>query len=97
MCIPPNRLNSLFEQALIKQRRDCLYHNKDDCKSLLVDHECKREDFPLNTTHVLEEHRDEVWYMAFSHDGTKLASASRDARVIIWDIQVFSFLSSISK
>jgi WD40 repeat protein len=41
---------------------------------------------------VFEEHQDEVWFMSFSHDGTKLASASRDARAIIWDVENYKLL-----
>ncbi|KAI8897964.1 WD40-repeat-containing domain protein [Globomyces pollinis-pini] len=92
MCIPPNRLNILLDQALQLQRQNCLYHNEDANECLLVDHSCQREKFPNHTTHLLEEHRDEVWFMAFSHDGTKLASASRDARAIIWDVENFKIL-----
>ena len=37
-------------------------------------------------TQVLDDHRDEVWHLQFSHDGTKLASASKDGTAIIWEI-----------
>ncbi len=37
-------------------------------------------------THRLAGHQDEVWFVRFSHDGLKLASASKDKNVIIWDI-----------
>ncbi|KAJ3303115.1 hypothetical protein HDV03_004194 [Kappamyces sp. JEL0829] len=87
MCIPPHRLNTLFEQALLLQQKNCVYHNQDTPTGLLNDHVCKRQDFPNHATHIFQEHRDEVWYMAFSHDGTRLASASRDARAIIWDVE----------
>jgi WD repeat-containing protein 26 len=33
---------------------------------------------PHVTTTILEVHSDEVWNVAWSHDGTRLASASRD-------------------
>ena len=49
---------------------------------------CERDDFPVTTTHILEEHTDEVWFLAYSPDGSMLASASKDARAIIWDAQV---------
>ncbi len=88
MCIPSRRLYKLLDQALELQRQNCIYHNVNDTSGLLKDHVCPRNDFPNYTTHIFEEHQDEVWYMSFSHDGTRLASASRDARAIIWDVTV---------
>ena len=36
---------------------------------------------------MLERHTDEVWFVAFSHDGRLLASASKDMLAIVWDVQ----------
>lgn len=33
---------------------------------------------PQHCVHTLEDHEDEVWYVAFSRDGKFLASASKD-------------------
>jgi WD40 repeat protein len=33
-----------------------------------------------------ETHKDEVWRIAWSHDGRYLASASRDKMVLLWTI-----------
>lgn len=41
---------------------------------------------PSETTQILTEHRDEVWYCQFSNDGTHLATGSKDGTIIIWDV-----------
>ena len=41
---------------------------------------------PHATTHILQEHSDEVWFLAYSHDGKYLATASKDATAIIWNV-----------
>lgn len=38
------------------------------------------------TTTILDGHTDEVWNIEWSHDGTYLASASKDKSVIIWRV-----------
>ncbi|CAI5506914.1 unnamed protein product [Closterium sp. Naga37s-1] len=35
---------------------------------------------------VLEQHSDEVWCVQFSHDGTRLATASKDHTAVVWQI-----------
>jgi WD repeat-containing protein 26 len=93
MCIPKNRLNTLIDQALYLQRQKCTFHNEDNSSGLLSDHVCSRENFPNTTSHILNEHEDEVWFMDFSKCGKRLASASKDARAIIWDVEVNSLLT----
>jgi WD40 repeat protein len=83
-------MNTLISQALEFQKHKCLYHVHDDSNGLLADHQCHRSGFPTHTAYIFDEHQDEVWYIAFSNDGTKLASASRDARAIIWDLNTYS-------
>ena len=36
---------------------------------------------------VLTDHTDEVWHVAFSHDGAMMASASKDHTAIIYSVQ----------
>lgn len=44
--------------------------------------------FPSEPLHVLTDHGDEVWYLKFSHNGTRLASGARDGQIIIWSLAV---------
>jgi len=41
-------------------------------------------DLSRATTTILQVHTDEVWNVAWSHDGLYLASASKDKSAIIW-------------
>ncbi|HKD38161.1 MAG TPA: WD40 repeat domain-containing protein, partial [Pirellulales bacterium] len=53
-----------------------------DIKQIVIDH-C---DLVWPRTTTLHGHRGTVWDLAISHDGHKLASASRDGTVCIWDV-----------
>jgi len=89
--IPQRRFSTLLAQSRLYQRHRCLYHNSpaDPISfSLFNDHMCDKEAFPRITTTILEVHSDEVWNVAWSHDGTHLASASKDKTAIIWRIGV---------
>jgi WD repeat-containing protein 26 len=83
--IPEHRLAHLLNQVKQSQINNCLYHNTAIPLSLYSDHLCDRNNFPLRTMLELESHSDEVWYLEFSHDGTKLATASKDQIVMIYD------------
>jgi len=54
---------------------------------LYSDHLCSRDAFPSLTTNILSEHSDEVWNIAWSHNGEYLASASKDKSAIIWQLR----------
>eukprot|EP00243_Klebsormidium_subtile_P002915 TRINITY_DN15944_c0_g1_i1.p1 TRINITY_DN15944_c0_g1~~TRINITY_DN15944_c0_g1_i1.p1 ORF type:complete len:606 (-),score=172.76 TRINITY_DN15944_c0_g1_i1:173-1990(-) len=102
--IPEKRLEVLVEQALAHQQAACEFHNtQDEAFCLFADHKCGRDQIPTETVQVLEAHTDEVWYLQFSHDGKKLASASKDNTVIIWevraanDVQVLHILQGHAK
>ncbi|KAG2061593.1 WD40 repeat-like protein [Suillus hirtellus] len=87
--IPQRRFSTLLTQSREYQRQRCLYHNSPvnpSSSSLFSDHTCDKESFPRITTTILEVHSDEVWNVAWSHDGTHLASASKDKTAIIWRI-----------
>jgi WD repeat-containing protein 26 len=93
--IPQRRFSTLLNQASLYQRQRCVYHNSPTTSSsfsLFTDHQCDKSAFPRVTTTILAIHTDEVWNLEWSHDGTCLASASKDKSAIIWRIGV-----SISK
>lgn len=85
--IPKNRLAALLDQVKQHQINGCLYHNTAAPPSLYGDHMCDRNNFPLYPNIQLTSHTNEIWYVEFSHDGTKLATASLDHTVIIHDVK----------
>lgn len=89
--IPQRRFATLLEQARHYQRERCIFHNapmNPASFSLFSDHQCDQNVFPRVTTARLEGHTDEVWNVAWSHDGLRLASASKDKTAIIWRMGV---------
>lgn len=94
--IPQHRLAILLENVKQSQINNCLYHNTADPPSLYSDHMCDRNDFPLQVTHDLNQHSDEVWYCEFSHDGTKLVTAGKDHTVLIYDTSDFRVLHRLN-
>ena len=57
---------------------------------------CSPDDFPSLTTVILDEHKDEVWYIEWSHDGNYIATASKDRTAVIWHIGVRLVLCRVS-
>ncbi|XP_075224042.1 WD repeat-containing protein 26 isoform X2 [Lycorma delicatula] len=58
--LPPRRLHTLLSQAVELQKHRCPYHNTKceeglDSISLLVDHHCSRDQFPCETTQILND------------------------------------------
>ena len=92
MVIPSRRLEKLLLQSLTHQEEHCVHYNvPDPWRNLLEDcHASTDQNLPQTTIHLLEDHRDEVWYIQFSHNGKHLASASKDKTVIIWDVSLAS-------
>ncbi|KAK4344200.1 hypothetical protein RND71_037294 [Anisodus tanguticus] len=87
--IPEKRLIHLVEQALQLQLESCMYHNSlVTDMSLLTDHECALDQIPSRTLQILQEHKDEVWFLQFSHNGKYLASSSADCSIIIWEVKL---------
>ena len=87
--LPEHRLAILLQQVKQNQISNCLYHNTATSPSLYQDHSCDRNNFPVRTIMELEDHSGEVWFVKFSHDGTRLASAGQDGTVIIYEVPSF--------
>ena len=87
--IPEHRLAELMTQVKDFQVMSCQYHNSSAWPTLYQDHICERSEVPLDLVTVLEGHQNEVWYLAFSNDGTRLATAGMDKTVIIYDTTYF--------
>ncbi|KAI5780824.1 WD40 domain-containing protein [Geopyxis carbonaria] len=95
--LPAHRLASLLQQVKETQISNCLYHNASNPPSLYSDHTCDRNQYPMLTTQVLANHADEVYCVKFSNDGQRLASASRDKSIIIWDVENFQPLHTLAE
>lgn len=95
--IPEHRLAVLLDQVKEGWISNCLYHNTAASPSLYVDHGCDRDDFPSKTVLELRHHTDEVWFLRFSHDGTKLATTSKDATVVIYDTTTFKVQHTLAE
>ncbi|KAA8528888.1 hypothetical protein F0562_033624 [Nyssa sinensis] len=86
--VPERRLEHLVEQALDVQRDGCVFHNTLDSElSLYSDHQCGRNQIPSQTLQILRAHKDEVWFLQFSHNGKYMASSSKDQSAIIWEVK----------
>ncbi|XP_050073988.1 WD repeat-containing protein 26 homolog [Anopheles maculipalpis] len=95
--LPPRRLRSLLVQAVELQNERCQCHDMTwstsiDSVSLLVDHNCSADGFPLQPLQVLNDHSDEVWFCKFSPDGRRLATGSKDNSVIVWEVDPVKLL-----
>jgi len=86
--IPNTRLETLVEQALTAQIRNCTYHNdRYATLSLMEDYTAGKESLPTVPYHKLTLHTDEVWVVQFSPDGKWLVTASKDGHAILWSIK----------
>ncbi|GAA5848214.1 hypothetical protein JCM8547_004446 [Rhodosporidiobolus lusitaniae] len=87
--LPQQRLATLLSQAQsYQQRHHAVATSSTEPTSLLVDVDPDSPaSFPNYTTHVLREHTDEVWRLAWSHDGEWLATAGKDKTVMLWRVR----------
>ena len=86
LLLPERRLEALLERHLEVQRATHSWVPAAKF-SLLTDPQDSAALIPTVTAQVLDAHSDEVWHVQFSHDGTMLATASKDASVAIWDVK----------
>ncbi len=93
--LPEHRLAVLLGQVKENQINNCLFHSRSDTPSLYSDHVCDKSHFPSESMVDLDKHASEVWQVAFSHDGTRLASCGEDRAIIIWDVPSFDMIHTI--
>jgi WD40 repeat protein len=95
--IPEHRLANLLDQVKNSWISNCLYHNTEASPSLYVDHSCDREDFPLKAVVELSNHKDEVWFLKYSNDGTMLATTSKDNSIVIYETETYKPIHNLDE
>ena len=95
--IPPHRLADLLDEVKDSWIANCLYHNTAASPSLYIDHNCDKDDFPVKAVRDLRAHKDEVWHLKYSNDGTKLASASKDKTIAIYETKKYRKLHQLDE
>lgn len=53
---------------------------------LVRDHVCSADKFPMQKLHDYDDHKSEVWFCQFSHDGLMLATGGVGGKVTIWHL-----------
>jgi len=87
--IPEHRLSVLLDEVKDSWISNCLYHNTTASPSLYLDHNCEQTDFPTKPAFELKNHKDEVWFLQYSNDGSMLATTSKDATIFIYDTKTY--------
>ncbi|KAI9696648.1 MAG: hypothetical protein M1820_008097 [Bogoriella megaspora] len=95
--IPENRLSVLLDHFKDSQIANCKYHNTEEPPSLYLDHTCSADDFPLHVALTLRAQQDEVWSLAFSNQGTMLATSSKDSTVLIYDTTTWRVIHTLAE
>mmetsp|Transcript_9667 Transcript_9667/g.29439 ORF Transcript_9667/g.29439 Transcript_9667/m.29439 type:complete len:347 (-) Transcript_9667:1846-2886(-) len=87
LLLPERRLDTLLQQAVQWQTRHSSIPHKPSEEGLLFqDIRMRQNIVPNRPLQKLDRHQDEVWFVEFSHDGSMLASASRDGIIILWSV-----------
>ncbi|KAK4167986.1 hypothetical protein QBC43DRAFT_202672 [Cladorrhinum sp. PSN259] len=87
--LPEHRLAVLLNNVKQNQIEKCLYHSSTEELSLYADHLCDRSMFPTDVMVELEQYGGEVYQVAFSHKGDRLAACGSAKEVYIWDTRSF--------
>lgn len=87
LMLPPNRLQALLAQAIEAQKSKAPFTKSLDTKLSLLKDIDPNATTVARTSQILTQHSDEVWFVAFSHSGTCLASASKDKTAIVWSVK----------
>ena len=90
--IPEHRLSVLLDEVKRNWVMNCLYHNTSASPSLYLHHHCERDNFPTRPVRDITHHKDEVWFLQYSNDGTKLASTSKDTTIIVYETATYTVL-----
>ncbi|BGP53794.1 hypothetical protein JCM8202v2_001366 [Rhodotorula sphaerocarpa] len=87
--LPQRRLATLLGQAqAYQQRYHAMLAPTSEPFSLLTDASAQASGlFPSYTSHVLQDHTDEVWRLEWSHTGDWLATAGKDRTVMLWNVK----------
>ncbi|GAA5862183.1 hypothetical protein JCM3774_004812 [Rhodotorula dairenensis] len=87
--LPQRRLATLLGQAqAYQQRLHAMPASASEPFSLLMDVDMQDTGgFPTATSHVLQDHSDEVWRLEWSHSGEWLATAGKDRTVMLWKVK----------
>lgn len=95
--IRDHRLAELLDQVKRSQIIQCLYHNTSEAPSLYSDHTCSQDDFPSQASLILDDHSGEVYCVAFSPDGTMLATAGEDKACVIYETENLTVKHTLKK
>lgn len=94
--LPEHRLGVILDQFKDSQTSNCLFHTSLETPSLYSDHICERSQFPSEVALELDGKNKEIWQVAFSPDGTRLACCGSDPWLVIWDTETFGLLHDIN-
>lgn len=89
LSIPPRRLQTLLLQSLSHQRSQSKYCVAPLGKqTLFQDTRSERGEFPLTVGVELGDAGGEVWNLAWSRDGKRLAAGGTSRKVVVWSVGV---------